>query len=709
MDVKKGHLLAGIIFVFISMFYATDTNALSAEEFLASLNYSIRFISLNVTNYTDFMSDLDGNSINDTFSINITFNSSTGNYTIYTDLNVNNSIIINSVNRTSFNPNIIVINYSTKTFEGSRFNYSIRIYDSNLSLKYRETGILTNIYNNYQLAYKIINISDSNFDNNSIFINITLNITDNISIDSTVYLRHNKTSITARKADNLTIGLKDLGFIFDNGTIKDTHYIGNFTLYQLKINGKSYSFNYSTRLYDYRDFAKTSYVYNATDIGIDLDNNGLYDILRLNFSINILSDDTYKLQITIYDLYFNYIKQITKSQPFNQGINYFVIDVNGTDIYKRKLTGPYLVYPRLKIGNIIIDSPNRHITKQYNFTQFEKSQSPELFVNISTSNYHLFGIRNTSINITIGNNGSTRAYNLFLDVFDNYSFSQTFFISTLFVNSTKIYSFNFSNISDLSFTAIADLNNIIEEINESDNSLEKIIKVNRAPSITGITPSNNPNITENEQKLFSINYSDDDNISFTWLLNGSFKLSNSTNYTFIGNLSNAGTYNVTVNISDGYLHNSSSWLLTVIDFEPSTSLAPSASSTASTADGGCIIIYKCTDWQLCINGKQTRSCNVTRDCGIKIATERACVSSSELSGTESSENSAPVFVLSNGNRIVENENIEGSIIAPQKTSSQSITGAFALENLTKPDTLAIIISGIAVLGIGFYLIYIKFF
>lgn len=658
--------------------FAFPAWALTPDSFLAGLNYSVRQASFNVSNYTDAMSDTDSNGVNDTLSLSITFNSTPGNYSIFTDLHVNGSMLTASANRTAGNPNTLVLNYSTSALQGQRFNYTIRAYDANLSLKYREKGILTNSYNNYQLAYTIVNLTDINQGNTTLLIIATLNVTNTFQADATAYLKHNSTTLTARSAPNLSAGLQLLSFAFNNETIKNTHYIGNFTLTRLRINGRQYNLNYATSKYDYRDFARSSYIYNATERTIDADNDNLFDALRLNTSVYTNASGNYKLQVNVYDLYFNYIKQITKSQSLDNGLQYITVDINGTDFYKRKLTGPYLVYLKLKQGSTVIDELPRHTTAAYNFTQFEPSESPELFVTINVTGDHLYGRRNASVNVTITNNGTIRAYNIFLDVFDNYSFSQTLFISTILVNGSKTFAFNFSNINDTLFTAIADLQNVVEEQNESDNSLEQPLKINRAPSI-GKAPSSNPNITTGEQQLFSINYSDDDNVTISWILNGSLAATNRSNYTFIGNLTNAGSYTILVNVSDGYLSNHSSWNLTVAEASqessPSTGggSAGTAGSSGSSGDGGCIPNYLCSEWSACINGKQSRKCAIIQGCSQQIAAERNCTAEG---------NHAPVFILS-GNTI-ENEaaSIAESAAAPaanQASRAPAISGAVVSE------------------------------
>jgi len=99
-----------------------------------------------------------------------------------------------------------------------------------------------------------------------------------------------------------------------------------------------------------------------------------------------------------------------------------------------------------------------------------------------------------------------------------------------------------------------------------------ITSQNVAPSILTYYPAENKNITEEQNQTFNISYSDPnlDNISVYWYLNNSLVLffndtsnSSRSNYTFIGNYTNAGSYSIRVFISDGSLNDSYEWELNV--------------------------------------------------------------------------------------------------------------------------------------------------
>jgi len=99
-------------------------------------------------------------------------------------------------------------------------------------------------------------------------------------------------------------------------------------------------------------------------------------------------------------------------------------------------------------------------------------------------------------------------------------------------------------------------------------SASRVIAINdTAPNITANAPnSTNLTITEPSNQTFNITSTDvDADIIFTnWYANSS-PISSLNNFSFGGNYSSHGFYNITVEISDGFLIDSFNWNLTIID------------------------------------------------------------------------------------------------------------------------------------------------
>ena len=96
-----------------------------------------------------------------------------------------------------------------------------------------------------------------------------------------------------------------------------------------------------------------------------------------------------------------------------------------------------------------------------------------------------------------------------------------------------------------------------------------VLNVNRPPTIDSYYPLTNPTIQEGESQEFNITKSDldGDPLTVAWWLNQSDTGETSDSYTYVANYESAGTYNVTVVVSDGISETSYEWTLTVTNVE----------------------------------------------------------------------------------------------------------------------------------------------
>jgi len=103
------------------------------------------------------------------------------------------------------------------------------------------------------------------------------------------------------------------------------------------------------------------------------------------------------------------------------------------------------------------------------------------------------------------------------------------------------------------------------ELTDSQEWNVTVINVNRPPTIDSHYPPTDPIISEGESQEFNITYSDldGDMVSVQWYLDGT-PTATSDSYTFVANYGSAGTYNVTVIISDGFAQALHEWMLTVL-------------------------------------------------------------------------------------------------------------------------------------------------
>ena len=107
---------------------------------------------------------------------------------------------------------------------------------------------------------------------------------------------------------------------------------------------------------------------------------------------------------------------------------------------------------------------------------------------------------------------------------------------------------------------------------DSETLILTINSKNHRPTITSYHPTTNPEIKEGENQTFNITYSDEDGDSLTirWKVNNkvvsTFYDNNSilkSSYVFTANYTSAGIYTIYVDVSDGSLGTSHTWILNV--------------------------------------------------------------------------------------------------------------------------------------------------
>ncbi|MCH8328967.1 MAG: hypothetical protein IIB81_01080, partial [Nanoarchaeota archaeon] len=119
-----------------------------------------------------------------------------------------------------------------------------------------------------------------------------------------------------------------------------------------------------------------------------------------------------------------------------------------------------------------------HITDYYNYTNFEKPNLPDLNVSIDVSQDYFENNNatyNITFNVTVKNIGNKAAYNIFLKIFDNYTYSKNESLNILSAGNSVKYTTELINISDIEINAIVDFDNFVEESDESNNVIKKII------------------------------------------------------------------------------------------------------------------------------------------------------------------------------------------------------------------------------------------
>ena len=416
-----------LILLLLSITLVSAAN-ITIQGLIDSYDYSYSDGTLNATNQSDYMADRNNNGINDTLIINITTNAATtGAYKFIVEIMDKNEIIINETNKSITASDASAnVNFPSSLLSTTNFNYSIRINDNNDNLIFRKTNVESKIYLNYETGLNITRITDESVNNNFIRINLTINSPQAITTNITVALAYNSSIISKTEEKALSNGMQVVSINFDNETIKSAHYVGNFTIDSIAIESKVFDFNQNTSIYNYEDFAKTSYIKSITDGVIDTNANNLSEFLEINLTINAKTADTYNLTYDLYDQFNNFVISVNKTQSLDLGSQIVQTLINGSEIYKSKINCPYVIsFVKLAIGNDTKDIIfNAYTTNQSFYTDYERPPLPDLLVNMAVLFNSTTNITNITINLS--NIGRTPVFNVFFDLFDNTSLtSQT--------------------------------------------------------------------------------------------------------------------------------------------------------------------------------------------------------------------------------------------------------------------------------------------
>ena len=538
--------------------------SISIKELISRYSFSSVTSQMNVTDYIDFMIDKNNNGINDTLVFELATSNSNGNYIFIINLFDKDGILTNEVNKTlNAGINKLNITFNSIFLTQPQFNYSIKIYNSTYSLKYRKDNILTQNYLNYEEGFRILDAKDSE-ENKALKINVTLNSSVNGTFETALFLAYNNSMIFSKENKSITDSAQYLMFNFDSEAIKRTHYTGSFNITSLKLNKKIIKTNFTTAFYDFRDFAVKSYISGFADNGIDTGADNKYDILQINTNAQIINDGNYNAILALYDLFGNLIEIKNASSFLSSGENVILFNINGSKIYDKKLNGPFVVkYSELYENGTLIDRINdAYSTSNYNFNGFNGPTLPDLKAEISASGEYHYGINSLTINFSFKNIGNKHAFNVFTEIFDNSTFFKSDKSNILNANSQIAYQINFANISDFEISAIADLQDFVEELNESNNAERVIIKLNKKPVLAPIS-----DITTNEKDKIILNLSafdpNDDALYFS--INSTRFLGNNHIFEWNTTTADSGSYTLKATVSDGFLNDSAIFKIAILD------------------------------------------------------------------------------------------------------------------------------------------------
>ncbi len=540
-----------VSFIFIlstlSVVFAGD---LTLDQFIDQMDFNFNIGDINVSKFNDTMLDSDSNGMNDTLLINLTVNVTTpGTYLFLVDVIDSNDPVSNYTNITlSTGTTVVNVSLNTKLLNDTKWNYSVSAYNASGVLIFRRDKNPTKTYAGYEQGIGLASITDGNYQNKAIQINVTLTGTNAETVNVSVFLETENFTIFGTTQVTLNIGTSIVSVNVDNESIKSTHYTGSYNVTRIWVGDKIIARNYATAVYNYTTFAQTSYIDSFTDSIVDSDADGVAEWLEINVTSNIKQTGTYLLDLELRDLFGAYVTNLTQTQTYGTtGLKTMQMRFNGTEIYQSKINGPYVV----SIARLDKDSTTTDVlldaytTQLLSFANFTLPSLPDVaVVNISSMYNDITKVTIVYVNVT--NVGKAPAFNIFLDVFDNKNYENQTFVSMLEVNKSINITFNATNSSNgRIYAAIADFKDIIEESNESNNVLST---GNKPPSLSHI---GNRNGTVDNKIIIDVNATDPDNDTLIYGTNGTYDSFNATSGIFIWTPTTAGNYSVLFNVTDG--------------------------------------------------------------------------------------------------------------------------------------------------------------
>ncbi len=457
-----------IVFV-LPLLLISLSSAITLEEYLASLDTSFYDGTIKITDFKDKMVDTDFNNLNDTLIFNLTTDYAASDmFTAGIFFEDETLPALSAAGLISPSEPSFYMNISTFYLTKAKYAYFVRIYNQIGQIVFESKKVNTSSYSNYETGTSLAGISDENLNNDSIRIDIALDVKKNETANISVNLNYNGRTISGVKEVILTSPAQTVSIDIDDETIKSTHYKGVYNITSIIIGNKIIEANQLTSYYDYEDFAKTSYIKNILSYFLDIDADNLTDYLIIDFAINSKEASAYSIYYDLYDEFGNFAASILKSQALENGTKIMSTNISGNNLYKARINGPYLIAVAIldKSNETVDDLYYPHLTGVSYYSGFERPPLPDLGIK---TDVHYNGLDNL-INVTVANTGESPAFNIFVDVFDNESYSSQQSIPVLNPAETHILNFIANNTKNNSnFIAIADFDNLIEEIFENNN------------------------------------------------------------------------------------------------------------------------------------------------------------------------------------------------------------------------------------------------
>ncbi len=474
LEIERLQRVLPIIFgIFFFLFAISPVQALTVEELIDSYSFDYNGEEIGSISISD---SLISNVLS--FDINIA-SAAVGNYSFYVDLeDVNGVVSGEAVGDLTSSGGDVRVEISTHYLSGiSQFNYSLRIYDMEGSLVYKQDDLVTEVDLSYDSGYEVLDIRDYNIDDDYMELNVSVHSSVVAVENVSVFLNYGDDIISVSSEESLGIGINYVILRIGGDVLGASHYDGAYDITGILVGEKFILFNYTSSVYDFEDFIKGSYLKGFNSSFVDLDLNNLTDYLEFDFEIEVREAGEYRVEADVYDMMGKYLASISESENLSAGVGNIAARVDGGLLYSLGADGPYLIsVARLFRDNVEIDlvrsayghdsgEPDVYVTEGISYYDFERPALPDLEIGLEIKNNGTDYL----IDVIVKNAGEAAAFNFYVDLFDNFNYSEKIFYEFLDAGERDIFSFVSDNLSIDELVAVVDFDNLIEERNESNN------------------------------------------------------------------------------------------------------------------------------------------------------------------------------------------------------------------------------------------------
>lgn len=229
---------------------------------------------------------------------------------------------------------------------------------------------------------------DGNGDGLADFLEITFEVDcsslGEVTLEGFLFTANGKLIAHARNAQSPGVGLHTFSLTIDGKAIRRTRADGPYLLRSLALfEGEQRTdfiyAPYQTQAYAYTDFegggAEFAPISTFADYGVDLDGDGLFDLLRLEATIDVSQAGPYALVGRLFDGEHDWIADATVETDASAGQQTFPLDFPGAPISQHGAPGPYLLrYAFLYDGNGSVADclPETYVTSPYSAADFQR-------------------------------------------------------------------------------------------------------------------------------------------------------------------------------------------------------------------------------------------------------------------------------------------------------------------------------------------------